>query len=239
MELLPESVSGSLETVEGLRKGRSPAADPDPVRPAPVEDVEAVLPGLPRPVAAMVKIQLLTGCRVSEVVGMRGRDLRRDGPVWEYRPLDHKNAWRGQERVIAIGPKAQAVLLEFLTDDPDAYLFSPRQAVAELHERRSQSRRGRPAPSERARRCGGRRGSHRCEAYDRRTYRQAVVRACKRAGVPVWSPLQLRHTAGTRLRARFGLEAAQVVLGHARPETTLIYAERDLARARGIAMEAG
>ncbi|MCH7727914.1 MAG: hypothetical protein IH991_15770 [Planctomycetes bacterium] len=30
-----------------------------------------------------------------------------------------------------------------------------------------------------------------------------------------WSPNQLRHTAGTDVRKRYGLEAAQVVLGHA------------------------
>jgi integrase len=55
----------------------------------------------------------------------------------------------------------------------------------------------------------------------------------------VWSPLQLRHTAATAIRARYGLEAAQTVLGHAKPDTTLIYAERDLARAHAIAAEVG
>jgi integrase len=49
----------------------------------------------------------------------------------------------------------------------------------------------------------------------------------------------LRHTAATLLRARYGLEAAQSLLGHSRPDTTLIYAERDLARARAIAAEIG
>ena len=54
-----------------------------------------------------------------------------------------------------------------------------------------------------------------------------------------WTPLQLRHTAATEIRARFGLEAAQVVLGHARADTTEIYAERDLAKARGVMAEIG
>ena len=45
--------------------------------------------------------------------------------------------------------------------------------------------------------------------------------------------------AATSLRARYGLEAAQNVLGHAKPDTTLIYAERDLARAHAIMAEVG
>jgi integrase len=57
--------------------------------------------------------------------------------------------------------------------------------------------------------------------------------------VPVWTPLQLRHTAATMIRSRFGLEAAQTVLGHAKADTTQIYAERDLARAHAVMAEIG
>jgi integrase len=59
-----------------------------------------------------------------------------------------------------------------------------------------------------------------------------IARACERARIPVWSPNQLRHAAATRLRELHGIEAAQVVLGHARPDTTLIYTST--ARARAI-----
>jgi integrase len=238
-ELVPESVVDRLWSVESLRAGRSEAREPDEVEPVPIEHVEEVLPLLPRPVAAMVRLQLLTGCRVGEVVAVRGCDLTVGDPTWEYRPTDHKNAWRGQDRVIPLGPKAQAVLRGFLTDDPSAYLFAPREAVGEHHARRSAARRTKRTPSELARRCAGAPGAGRAERYDRRTYRQAVVRACRRAGVPPWSPLRLRHTAATLIRARYGLEAAQSLLGHSRPDTTLIYAERDLARARAIAAESG
>ena len=54
-----------------------------------------------------------------------------------------------------------------------------------------------------------------------------------------WHPHQLRHTMATEIRKRFDVEAAQVILGHSRPDTTLIYAERDLAKAREIMMEIG
>ena len=46
-----------------------------------------------------------------------------------------------------------------------------------------------------------------------------------------WHPNQLRHAVGTELRKRFGLEAAQVVLGHATADVTQIYAERDMGLA--------
>jgi integrase len=54
-----------------------------------------------------------------------------------------------------------------------------------------------------------------------------------------WSPLQLRHTFATLIRARYGLEATSNVLGHAKADVTQIYAERDLAQARQIAAEVG
>jgi site-specific recombinase XerC len=46
-----------------------------------------------------------------------------------------------------------------------------------------------------------------------------------------WSPNQLRHAAGTEVRRQYGLEAAQVILGHAKADVTQVYAERDHALA--------
>jgi site-specific recombinase XerD len=54
-----------------------------------------------------------------------------------------------------------------------------------------------------------------------------------------WSPNRLRHTAGTTIRKQFGLEAAQVVLGDTKANTTEIYAERDLDLGRRIIAEVG
>jgi len=43
-----------------------------------------------------------------------------------------------------------------------------------------------------------------------------------------FSPHQLRHSAGTHIRREFGLEAAQLALGHASANVTdAVYAERD------------
>lgn len=80
-------------------------------------------------------------------------------------------------------------------------------------------------------RVGGRRRRPPRDHYTTGTYRQAVERACEKAGVPAWTPHQLRHAAATELRKEFGVELARVILGHSSAFTTEIYAEADRAKA--------
>jgi integrase len=54
-----------------------------------------------------------------------------------------------------------------------------------------------------------------------------------------WHPHQLRHNAGTALRKRYGLEGAQVILGHKSLAVTEIYAEKNIAEAQRIMSEVG
>lgn len=63
----------------------------------------------------------------------------------------------------------------------------------------------------------------------------------KKAGFVVlhWHPHQLRHNRATEVRRKYGIEAAQVSLGHSKADTTQIYAERDMEQARQIAREMG
>jgi integrase len=77
------------------------------------------------------------------------------------------------------------------------------------------------------------------DRYTTRAYAHVIARACRRAGVPVWGPNRLRHLAATSLRREFGLDVAQVVLGHASPDTTLIYAEADRERAAEAMLRIG
>lgn len=79
---------------------------------------------------------------------------------------------------------------------------------------------------------------HGCK-YRVDSYRRCIARACRKAGIPVWSPNQLRHNAGTEIRRAFGLEAAQVVLGHSKADVTQVYAERDAALAKDIMRKFG
>ena len=56
---------------------------------------------------------------------------------------------------------------------------------------------------------------------------------------PSGRPNQLRHSAATEIRKQFGLEAAQVTLGHSQADVTQIYAERDLTLAAEVMRKIG
>jgi integrase len=232
-EMIVAETHAKLAAVTPLRKGRTRAPEGTPVCPVDDRDVEAVLPFLPPVVADMVRIQALTGCRPSEVCILRKGDVDRTGDVWEYRPESHKTEHQGRERVIYIGPQAQEILRPYLLRSAAAYCFSPAETVKKQNEAKRAARKSPVQPSQRDRRKANpkRRPGPR---YTRDTYRRAVQRAAARAGVPRWSPNQLRHAAGTRIRREFGLEAAQVVLGHASADVTEVYAERD----RQLALDA-
>ena len=92
------------------------------------------------------------------------------------------------------------------------------------------------SPADRARQP---RASRRGDSYTTSSYRRAIVRACERAGIPRWTPNQLRHSRATELRRKYGLEAVQTVLGHAQADVTQVYAERDFELAKRIMREVG
>ena len=54
-----------------------------------------------------------------------------------------------------------------------------------------------------------------------------------------WHPHRLRHNYATNVRREFGLEAAQILLGHSKADITQIYAERDMSRAATVAAKIG
>ena len=242
-EKVSHSILHGLEAVEGLQKGRSGVHDPEPVQPVPEAHIEAALPFMPEPVRAMARLQLLTGARPGEMVALRLSDIDMSGEVWIYKPPAHKNAWRGQERTIPIGPKGQAILREFMRPGyQERYLFSP--TLSELR-RRDRLRAARKTP---LRPCHNQAQARKRKAhpnraprdrYDTVTYGRAIRRACKKARVPVWTPGRLRHNAATRIRREFGLEHASAVLGHKQVETTQIYSDVNLSRAVEIAARVG
>lgn len=216
-ELLPSGCFERIQVVPGLRKGRSAAKELPPVMPVTQADIDAIMPHVGDQIAAMVRIQALTGMRPGEVVLMRTCDIDRSGDVWSYVPESHKTEHYGRERVIFIGPKAQLVLRPWLRDDPEQYLFSPKDVMQKM----------------------GCKGNNPGEKYSVCTYYHAIRRGCARAKIAPWSPNRLRHTAATEIRKRFGLEAAQTVLGQSEAKVTQIYAERDQGLARKVMLETG
>lgn len=244
-ELVPTSVIVGLDTVRDLCKGRTPAKEPEPVRPVSTEHINLTLPKLPRQVRDMVRLQLLCGCRPAEITILRPCDIDRTGDVWEYTPASHKTEHHGKERRIYFGPRAQAILEDWIEDRPaEAYCFSPAEAEAERREQQRQERQTPVQPSQRKRaeEAANRKSKRRRqpqEHYSTASYRRAIARACEEAGIPAWSPNQLRHSRATDLRKMFGIEAAQTVAGHSSLNTTLLYAEANFERARAIMGEVG
>ncbi|MBQ9799460.1 MAG: site-specific integrase [Thermoguttaceae bacterium] len=242
------SVLVGLQAAPPLKRGRSAAREAPPVKPVAPETVDATLPFLPSVVAAMVRVQLLCGCRPGEICSMRLCDLETTGPVWVYRP----ESWKTQHltrdaddgKRIPLGPKAQSILTPYLLErenSPTEPLFSPRDAWLERARERRAARKSPLTPSQRKRDAERRaRLDERVrDRYDALSYTKAIKRAAEKAGVAPWTANQLRHLAATQIRAKFGLEAAQVVLGHANADTTQIYAERDFRKAAQIAAEIG
>jgi integrase len=223
-ELVQETVWSALRSVKALQRGRTTAPDKPPIKPAPESDIQATLPHLPRPVAAMVRIQALAGLRPGEIVAMRPEEIdMTTGAVWEYTPATHKTEHRGGRRVAMLGPQAQAIIKEFLR--PKIGVFEPGQSTSPY-----------VFPPEFGRKPRSDRKREPSDRYSVTSYRRAIARACDRAGVPEWSPNQLRHSAATRIRRELGLDVARALLGHTDVNTTTIYAERDDSLARA-AME--
>ncbi len=265
-ELVPVAVHQALTAVDGLRKGRTAAREKPPVGPVPDERVDATLPHLPPVVADMVRVQRLTGMRPQEVVGMRPDDIDRSDPeCWVYKPSRHKGEHHGRDRVVFLGPKSREILAGYLAECGAGPLFSPRRSESQRNSERREGRRTPLWPSHTRRGRKARPGRVPGESYTRDSYRRAIARACDRAfphptlakvadgdlsesqraeldawrKAHRWHPHQLRHSCATEIRRRFGLEASQVILGHAELGVTQVYAERDLSRAREIMSQVG
>jgi integrase len=86
MELVPASMYQGLATVPGLKKGRTDAREREPVKPVPLEHVDAIKSHVSRQIWAMVELQLLTGMRPSEVCMMRAIDIATSKDIWAYDP---------------------------------------------------------------------------------------------------------------------------------------------------------
>lgn len=243
-EMVAASTLVGLQSVEPLKRGKSQARETEPIRPVAPEVVDATLPFLPAQVAAMVRVQRLTGMRPGEVCAMRFGDVDASSELWIYTlrrdKTEDRRANREKKKVV-VGRRAQAILTPYLAEkegDPDAFLFSPADAARDRAHERRRTRKTPLTPSQRARDAAPKTRRY-AESYSEDLYGKIVRKAAKKAGVESWSPNRLRHLYATEVRAKFGVEAAQIMLGHAKADVTQIYAERDFKRAVQIAAEIG
>jgi hypothetical protein len=208
--------------------------------------------------------------RPGEVIIMRTLDLDMTAKVWLYRPGSdrgrhgkHKTAWRGHQRNILIGPRAQEVLRPWLRLNLTEYLFQPKDGRAAHDAERRRMRKSKIPPSPARRRTKRNPKRTPGEKYRTSAYANAVMKGCIAAhaevcavckrkkreqrkawlervgqclGLPssCWHPNQLRHAAATDIRKAAGIGAARAVLGHRSPSTTEVYAEIDVSKAAEI-----
>lgn len=220
--------------------------------------IEATLRHLPEMVADMLRIQFSACMRPGEVCAMTRAEVEIDNDrgVAVYRPRHHKTAHHGIGRLIVIPNRATQILLKYMgadggdagdgPTDLNAPIFSParseRMRLAARHAERVTPLSCGNVPKALKRKKRGRQKQPARPPGDRYTpnaLRIAVWRACDRAGLPRWSPNQLRHTKATEVRKKHGIEAAQAVLGHRKLETTQVYAEKNAALAMQVALESG
>lgn len=233
-EQVPVDVYQSILAVQQLRKGRERRVkNKRKVKPVAEAFVFKTLPHLPPQLATMVLLQLHSAMRPDEVTIMRPCDIDRSEDIWIYVPFEHKTENHEIDRVIYLGPKCQEFLKPWLDRGETEYLFSPREVVIASREKR-RTKTAASAKSVKVLYQGGPR-----EHYNDETYCRAVKRACERAGVPKWTPNQLRHTAATFIRKTYDLETAKIILGHQSVATTEIYAEKDAETAKATMKEIG
>jgi integrase len=237
------------------------AKPPKKRHPADSMDVERTLQELTPTLQTAVLILRLTGMRTMEMLTMRPIDIRRGGVfqlangqririkeeseaarkrgeigpddvVWWYVPESHKTAHHGISRVIPIMPVVQKLLAMLPGRDSDAPYISPKESTAEFRDRQRINRISTGRKPQFMREKKKRPKKAPTDQYQASQFRQAILRACKRAGVDPWTPHQLRHAASTAaVDATGDIRAVQQLLGHDSPRTTEGYTATTMAGA--------
>ncbi len=251
-ELVPESVAGALRYVKTLEAGKTTARETAPVQAVPDAAIAATLPFLPPTVDDMVRVQRLVGCRPSEACNLRWCDIDQTDDIWIYTPLEHKTEHKKKTRRIAIRPAAQEILNKYRHRPAEEFIFSPRETVRIISERKRTARKTPVQPSQvrRGERAAKRPPRHN-ERYSKRAYCLALERAiekynaleteaAKKEGrkpvlLTAWSPNQLRHAFATETESRLDKETARILLGHSHQSTTEIYLDENVAKVKEAA----
>ncbi len=197
--LVSERVLMRISTLPCLKRGRTQAHENRTIKPVQAYQLLASMREMSMSMQRLVRVHYMTGMRPSEVCGMSWDEIEATPDGLVYKPAEHKNAWRDEDRIVVLGPRVTKIITSnYATSGP----VLPNKSG---------------------------------EYYTRCGYRCNVKNACKRAGVPIWFPGQLRHNAASRVQRRRDLESARLALGHKHIKTTQIYAERDMRELQRVA----
>ena len=229
-ELIDAGIVHALKTVKGITAGRTQAKESTPRESVAWEHVLPVLSHVSETIRTMAMFQWLTGVRAKSIRMAKPEQFDLSKTPWEWRP-QHKTEHLGKRLVVFIGPRARALLKDRIESTPKGtYLFRPVDA-------RRNKRYGR--------------------FYGKQSYAQAIERGIERANkqrevenamlpekerrepIPLWTPHRLRHSKGTAVRDKHGVEAAQAILGHETLDATELYTRAQMEKARAIAESEG
>ncbi len=226
---------------------------------------EAVIPSLAYlspPLRAVVELLWWTGARPSELLGLRGGDVKTAGKVkavsglvldldelqvWAAVKLKHKTDEDGYDRVIFFGPNARRVIGPFLADAAAGVpLFRPADGREwDLAKKRATRKPGSYGTYKRRKGGSGERVP--TEVYRSHALTVAVKRARAKAAagvgqgeeLPDWLPYDLRRACAVRVQKEYRGNGARVFLGHQVGGVTEDYTGADLALAAEIAAKMG
>ncbi|MEO2036276.1 MAG: site-specific integrase, partial [Planctomycetaceae bacterium] len=185
--------------IQSVRRISSDEAPTKVVMPVDAVHVDAILPHLSPDFQDTVQFIRATGCRPGEARTMRVADVDRE--KWLLKLSQHKTAKKGKARVIPLPPSVYDILLPRLLRPDDAFVFGTDDGT-KPYEKRSLGR-----------------------AIDltiKRLNRQRVE--AREPLIEHWHPYQLRHSRATEVREQYGLEVAQVIMGHSKIDMTQHYA---------------
>ncbi|MBL8737861.1 MAG: tyrosine-type recombinase/integrase [Planctomycetes bacterium] len=243
--LVPKAVFVDVAAIEPLKRGEV-GDRPETGRPrraVSAEEAARVAVHCCPQVAAMIRLQVLTGMRPGEVCRLRWADIDKT-PLegdrtgsWLYTVPAGKTSHHGHVTRYVLPPAAQRILNQFPAP-PLAYVFSPAAAMAERRARMRAARKTPVQPSQLERDATARREYASCWGLNE--YRHAVERACRKANVERFTPHELRHGFLTWAANTLSLGAAAAAANHRNLTTTqrYVHVRRDDELAVAAAVEA-
>ena len=247
-DLIPAETAQRLNYLVPLRQGHTDAPETRQRHFIENKDFRSVHAVLASYYADIVDLLRLTAMRPSELCNMRVGDIDCSGSVWEYQPEHHKTEHHGNRRLIPLGKRAQKILKKHLkAREPGEYVFTPKRAMESKWKERRRNRKSKLTPSQ-AKRDKTRTATEKTKRFNDKitpySISKIVKAACQRAieagtlSQP-WTPYELRHTAITEVREKFGAEAAQHFAGHSNLDTQKYYDHSAVVTAKGIAQKIG
>ena len=241
-----ENLQG-LNEVKPLRMGETNAPEAIKRKKVTQKEFYKVLENTGTVVGDMLELVWHTAMRPNEVCSMRPFDIITDDPkCWLYIPGrdltpvgSHKTTQFERIKVIPLTRECQKILKPRIKNlNSKNYIFSPKETMKEFWANRKAKRK---TPLKYGNSPGTNKKQHPMikpnDKYDHHSLYRACKRACKKAGVEIFSPYDLRRTVATTTRSVLGKEAAKVLLGHTTTDTTDIYLLEEVQETIKVAKE--